>query len=110
MGAWSLFFTITTILETSKAGLIKNALIKYINSEEVSEHTEIETASIIINIIVTLLMGAVMALFAETLGQYWEVPSLATMLYAHTLALLILIPFSHFEYIQHHYIHMAAYQ
>lgn len=100
MGAWSLFFTITTILETSKAGLIKNALIKYINSEEVSEHTEIETASIIINIIVTLLMGAVMALFAETLGQYWEVPSLATMLYAHTLALLILIPFSHFEYIQ----------
>ncbi len=100
MGTWSLFFTIITILETSKAGLVKNALIKYINSEPQSEHSKIETASLSINSLFSLLAGFIIFLSADFLGELWNIPSLATMLCYYIIALIILIPFSHFEYIQ----------
>ena len=104
MGAWSLFLSIATILETGKGGLIKNALIKFINSSERNDHAKIETASILINLFVTLISGVVILTAAPTLGAYWDIAELDTMLYWYVGTLVLLIPFSHFEYIQqaHH--------
>ena len=104
MGAWSLFLSIATILETGKGGLIKNALIKFINSSENKDHAKIETASIIINVLVTLISAVAIVAFATTLGTYWNIKELDSMLYWYVGTLVLLIPFSHFEYMQqaHH--------
>ena len=104
MGAWSLFLSITTILETGKGGLIKNALIKFINSSENEDHAKIETASILINLLVTLVSVAIILCFATTLGEYWNIGELGSMLYWYIGTSILLIPFSHFEYMQqaHH--------
>ena len=104
MGAWSLFLSISTILETGKGGLIKNALIKFINSSENKDHAKIETASILINVLVTLVSAAAILAFATTLGAYWDISELDSMLYWYVGTLVLLIPFSHFEYMQqaHH--------
>lgn len=104
MGAWSLFLSISTVLEISKGGLIKNALIKFINSSSSSDHAEIETASIIINLLITTVSIAAILAFSTTLGAYWDISELDSMLYWYVGTLVLLIPFSHFEYIQqaHH--------
>ena len=104
MGAWSLFLTLAAILETSKGGLIKNALIKFVNSSDSSNHASIETASVLINLLITgISIGAVLA-FANLLEAYWNIPELDSMLYWYIGTLILLVPFSHFEYIQqaHH--------
>ncbi len=108
MGVWSLFFTVTTILETSKAGLVKNAVIKFLNSEEQSEHKKIRTASLIINILFTLFVGGIILLFSDTLSIFWDVPPLATLLRYYLLSLIALVPFSHFEYIQQAYLSFSG--
>ena len=104
MGAWSLFLSIAAILETSKGGLIKNALIKFINSSSYSDHAKIETASIIINLFITTASIAAILAFSAMLGAYWDISELDRMLYWYIGTLVLLIPFSHFEYIQqaHH--------
>lgn len=104
MGAWSLFISITTVLEVSKGGLIKNALIKFINSSSSNDHAKIETASFLINLLVSAASIGVILVFSTSLGAYWNIRELSNMLYWYTGTLLLLIPFSHFEYIQqaHH--------
>ena len=104
MGAWSLFLSITTMLETSKGGLIKNALIKFINSSDHNDHAKIETASLIINLLITLLSIVAILAFATSLGTYWHISELDSMLYWYIGTLVLLVPFSHFEYMQqaHH--------
>ena len=52
MGAWALFLAITTVFETTKTSLLKNAHIRYVSTTDAEkEKTTIASSSLLINII-----------------------------------------------------------
>ncbi|MEI9917759.1 MAG: flippase [Bacteroidota bacterium] len=99
-GTWALFLTITTIIETSRNGLIQNALIKLIYSSTPENVDKIVTASWIINIFYSLLIFVVLAGFGGIAARAFGAPELQQMFLYYGVTLFLLIPFSQFNFIQ----------
>jgi lipopolysaccharide exporter len=100
MGIWSLFLTIAGLIEVVRHGLIKNAVIKYINSSSRDEHTHILSAALWLNIVITSIIGVSLLGCAHLLSKALNAPDLESVLYIFSIGLLALIPFSHFEWVQ----------
>lgn len=98
-GAWVLFLTITGLIEVSRNALIQNALVKHLIAAEKEEHGRINTASLVINIL--LSVGSVLLLFLLSipLGEWLNAPELAYLLRVYVITTLILIPFSQSEFV-----------
>ncbi|MBK8141705.1 MAG: hypothetical protein IPK57_12390 [Chitinophagaceae bacterium] len=59
LGTWALFLAVTTIFETTKSGLLKNAHIKYVSSSfDASEKSAVASTSLIINAVISILFLA----------------------------------------------------
>jgi lipopolysaccharide exporter len=99
-GVWALFLTVTAFIEVARNGLIQNAQIKFLTSSDKKEHPEIITASLVLNVILTLVSILIILGFANLLGQMWDSPVLEPMLYIYILTTVALIPFSQFNFIQ----------
>ncbi|UYQ95241.1 flippase [Chitinophaga horti] len=100
MGVWSLFLIFIGYIETIRSSLIKNAVIKYLNSSEKSEHVYVNSAALCLNIAITVAMAALLAAFILPLSIYLNAPALTQVIYIFLPGLLLLIPFSHFEWVQ----------
>jgi O-antigen/teichoic acid export membrane protein len=99
-GTWALFLTITTIIETSRNGLIQNALIKLIHSSAPENVDKIVTGSWIINIFYSLLIFVIMAAFGGYASNIFGAPELKSMFLYYGITLFLLVPFSQFNFIQ----------
>lgn len=100
-GVWALFLTITSVIEAARNGLIQNAQVRFlITAKKKDEKARISTASLILNVILTVLSVLIMLLFARTAGEMWETPVLAPMFHIYALTTVLLIPFSQFNFIQ----------
>lgn len=99
MGAWALFLAITANLELIRYSIVKNGFIKYLSSSDKS-HNEIITAALLLNVLVTLAMIIVLLLFMPYLSGFLKAPGLTRIMYIFIIGLILLIPFSHFEWIQ----------
>jgi lipopolysaccharide exporter len=88
-GVWTLFMSVTTILEAVRSGLIQNALVKYLSSSEKSEHGEIVSSSFLISVVVTLLSILLIIGLAPYFSRIWNSPQLINLLYTY-LAVFIL--------------------
>ena len=84
-GTWTLFMSITTILEIIRSGLIQNALIKYISSSKKEQHPEIISASFTISGLLTLACIVANFIFAQQLAALWKSPELVHMLYTYNI-------------------------
>lgn len=100
MGVWSLFLTTTGIIEIVRQSLIKNAVIKYINGHAAEEHPHIQSAALWLNIAITLFIGLLIAAFTIPTSKALNAPQLSMVMYVFLPGLLLLIPFSHFEWVQ----------
>jgi len=100
MGVWNLFLVYTGIIEITRQSLIKNAVIKYINGHQEDEHPHIQSAALYLNIAITLLIGILITLFIVPVSALLKAPSLSLVMYLFLPGLLLLIPFSHFEWTQ----------
>lgn len=101
IGIWALFNIISATFEMSKYALLKNALITILNStNNPEERAKIASSSLVINIIFTAIFILLVLFLGSTLGHYWKIPELHTMLKWYILSTLFLIPFAHFEYLQ----------
>src|SRR5688572_24438920 len=102
MGTWALFLIITTIFETTKSGLLKNAHIRFITglSDEV-EKTEIGTSSLVINALISVLFVLFLVIFYRDIPFWLNAESdLGLMLIWFIPGLAGMVLFSHFEAIQ----------
>jgi lipopolysaccharide exporter len=101
-GAWALFLVVTTVFEQSKTGLLKNAHIRYVSSTDVrDEKTGIASASLLINISITLVFILFILFFGNWLSAVLHTGNdLAVMLRWFIPGLLIMVFFSHLEAIQ----------
>lgn len=100
MGVWNLFLVYTGIIEIVRQSLIKNAVIKYINGESATEHPHIQSAALYLNLVITIFIGLLIGIFIYPVSGLLQAPDLAPVMYLFLPGLLLLIPFSHFEWIQ----------
>ena len=91
MGVWVLFLTICAFLEVTRMGLIQNALVKFLSSEEKSEHGRINTASLFLNIVLTVLFAFFLYTLAPLCGALWD-ESIIPLLHIYALTTLVLTP------------------
>ena len=100
MGVWNLFLVYTGIIEIVRQSLIKNAVIKYINGHAEEEHPHIQSAALYLNIAITLIIGLLISIFIYPVSKLLQAPDLTMVIYLFLPGLLLLIPFSHFEWTQ----------
>jgi O-antigen/teichoic acid export membrane protein len=99
-GAWSLFLTITTIIEMSRNGLIQNAIIKLIHSNDEKDINKVVTGSWMINIAYSAIIFLIIYLISPLFETAFGMPELRPMFLWYGLTLALLIPFSQFNYLQ----------
>jgi len=92
MGIWVLFLTICAFLEVTRMGLIQNALVKFLSSEDKADHGAINTASLFLNFVLTALFACLLYLLAPFCGYIWESPSIIPLLHIYALTTLVLTP------------------
>jgi lipopolysaccharide exporter len=102
MGTWALFLVVTTIFETTKSYLLKNAHIKYVSGDiEGKEKTAIASSSLLINGGINILFIIFILLFSNYLSVWLHAgQDLANMLKWYIPGLVCMVFFSHFEAIQ----------
>ena len=102
MGVWALFLVVTSIFETTKSGLLKNAHVRYVSSSgDTGEKTVIASSSFLINSAITALFLLFIWTFAGWLSQQLHAgQELAEMLRWFTPGLICMVFFSHLEAIQ----------
>ena len=81
MGIWVLFLTICAFLEVTRMGLIQNALVKFLSSEDEHLHGEINTASLFLNFVLTAFFAVFLYLLAPFWGYIFESPSIIPLLH-----------------------------
>lgn len=101
MGVWAIFMSITTIIEMIRQGLVKTAMVKFINHSDKADHRFVIGGGLFFNIIITLFISVVMFLTTPYFANLLKAPQLVSMLYLLQLGLLIMIPFSHFEWLMY---------
>ncbi len=99
-GAWSIFLTITTIVEMSRNGLIQNALIKLLHSHDSESANKIATASWVINIIYSLIVYLILVIFSFLFQEAFGMAELTSMFIYFGITILLLIPISQYNYFQ----------
>ncbi len=99
MGTWALFVTITTVIEVAKNGLVKPALVKYINSS-FSQSIKAQSASVLINFIYTSIVFVLITINYIFFDFFFEVSEIKLLFFVYVPNLFLLIPFSHFEFVQ----------
>lgn len=107
-GSWSLFLSIVSALETSRYGLLRNSLIKFLGSTDKSEHGEIQTASLFLNTILTFVGAFALIAVAGQLAALWNSPALDEMLWVNGLTAIFLVLFTQFDYLHHAYMNFKA--
>lgn len=90
-GVWVLFLTVCALLEVTRMGLIQNALVKSLSAEEESEHGKINTASLFLNLGLTILFAFLLYVLAPFFGQLWD-ESIIPLLHVYALTTLVLTP------------------
>jgi lipopolysaccharide exporter len=99
MGVWSLFLIIAAFVEILRHGLIKNSVIKYLNASNTDEKIFVLSSGLVLNTFITILIGVLLFFSTSLIVNYTKAPALEGMIYWNSIALLALIPFSHFEWL-----------
>ncbi|MFQ5445537.1 MAG: lipopolysaccharide biosynthesis protein, partial [Saprospiraceae bacterium] len=99
-GTWVLFLSIVSILEVGRIGLLQNALIKYLATHEGEDAAEINTASLVLNGLMTGGIVAVLLTLSGPVSELMKTPDLALLLRIYAITTVLLIPFFQFNYIQ----------
>lgn len=96
-GVWGLFILISSITETARNALVRNAYIRFMHQYEEKEHGHLQGAAFMLSMFISLLLGGVFLLFARPAANALNAPSLAPMLYLYTTSLVVSVFFAQFE-------------
>ena len=99
MGVWVNFLVVTSFVELIRQALVKTSLIKYVNHSEKEEHKFVLSAALFINAVITIILAVILFVFAHYFAVLLNTPQLESMIYIFMGGMLLLIPFSHFEWI-----------
>jgi lipopolysaccharide exporter len=101
IGIYSLFQLIVTTIELVKIGLLRNAMIKFLHDERyVNKHKEVQTSSLIINILFSLVVIILILTCSGYLAALLKTPELEKLLHWSILLIIFQIPYNHCEMMQ----------
>lgn len=98
-GTWVLFLIVVSIMEVVRNGFIKNALIRYVAISKASEASKIQTASLVLNFIITIIGLSIALLLSNFLVKIYDAPDLKPMFYIYSISAFFLIFLSHLEFV-----------
>ena len=97
MGVWAFFLVVTTLFETAKSNLLKNAHIKFVGNNN-REKTAIASSSLLLNSAISLLFILFLFFLSGQLSSWLGAgPELVKMLRWYIPGIVFFILFSHFE-------------
>ena len=96
-GIWMLFFTISSITETARTALLKNAFIRFMNQTPEEEHGRLQSATLVVNVVLSVVLALLFLLLAYPAAGWLKAPELASMLQWYALTLVISVVFSQSE-------------
>lgn len=100
MNYWSLFTVTTATIELTKAGLLRNAFIKYLHSVEfIDSKAVVQSSSLFINAGCTFLVVLAILFGGSWFAHFLKAPPLEHLLYWSCFLLIALVPFNHYEII-----------
>jgi lipopolysaccharide exporter len=108
MGVWAFFLVVTTLFESTKSSLLKNAHIKFVGNNN-AEKTGIASSSLVINALISLLFILILFLFSGSLSSWLHTgDELVEMLKWFTPGLIALVFFSHLEAVSQSHLDFKA--
>ncbi|MGN6533116.1 MAG: oligosaccharide flippase family protein [Ginsengibacter sp.] len=96
-GVWGLFLMISSITETARVSLIRNAFIRFINQTPESEHPQLQTAAFILSFIISGILSLLFFILSELISTWLNAPGLQLMLQWYALIILLTTLFAHIE-------------
>jgi lipopolysaccharide exporter len=101
IGAWTLFLSVTTVLELLRNGFIRNPMITHmVSAPSEVEKNKIITASWVLHFLLTAISSVALLLTAGALSKFWSAPQLEILFYIYVLRGIVLVPCLQFEYLQ----------
>jgi O-antigen/teichoic acid export membrane protein len=94
-GVWVLLITITAILDMARNGFIQNGMIKFIVGKNLLVQRKIQTAALLLNFLLTLLLALLLVLGASPLASLFNAPKLAEILLIYAWVLPVLVFHTH---------------
>jgi len=95
---WALYITLFSLFEAVKQGLIRNASIKFLGMTEYAYKKDlVQCSSVILNAGFSLAVILFVLVLGKPLAGWLQSPGLYPLLMVSTLAILLLIPYSHCE-------------
>ncbi|MEM7550900.1 MAG: flippase [Bacteroidota bacterium] len=98
-GSWMLFMTITTLVDVLRNGFFKNPLIKFFNSSDDHEKDSIQSTSLTLNILFSIVITLIIIALAGPISLAWDVKELIDLLIIYFFMNICLSFFFHFDYI-----------
>lgn len=94
-GVWVLFVSIIAIIEMSRNGFLQNGMIKFLVNQNEIEERKIQSASLLLNGALTLLIIFLVWVTAPLLENLLNAPKLGSLLRVYTFVLPLLILHTH---------------
>jgi lipopolysaccharide exporter len=99
-GVWEAFLVVTAILEVTRSGLIQNGLVRALAISEKDELGTINTAGLILNLTISLLVIILILIFSGQIERALNAEGLGLLLKLYAITNFILTFFFHFNFIQ----------
>ncbi|WP_431214315.1 lipopolysaccharide biosynthesis protein [Puia sp. P3] len=88
-GVWGLFLTISSITETARTALIKNAFIRYMHQTPEAEHGRLQSAALVLSLSISTVLAVLFLGAAIPAASWLKAPDLAAMLQWYALTLML---------------------
>ncbi|MEM9984630.1 MAG: flippase, partial [Bacteroidota bacterium] len=100
-GLWSLYLTLSGVVEMIRVGLIQNALVRFLSiSSTGQEKGEISTASLTLSLAHSFLSTGLLLLIAFIAGRFWNLHPLDDLLLVYIPATFAMSFYHHFLSVQ----------
>ena len=100
-GIWTIFLILSALIEVVRIGLVQNGLVKFLAATENEKiKGRINTASLVLNVLLTTFSGIILFGMAQVQDVFWDVTLLDELIYIYILTTFALVPFFQFSFIQ----------
>lgn len=96
-GVWGLFILISSITETARTALLRNAFIRFTHQHEEKDHAYLQGAAFTMSLLLSSVLAVLFLALAIPVANLLQAPDLAPILQLYALTLVISVLFSHCE-------------
>lgn len=98
---WVIFLTVTSFIEVARIGLLQNGMISFLASADKREHPKILTASVVLNVALSVFCAFLLVLGANGMAYFFDKdPILPTLFKVYALTTFAFTALYQFNFIQ----------